>query len=108
MRIPLYVVRDRDGRVLMRRERGKLMRNMFHLPHGATFLLDGGALPVHDTALVGAFRHTVTNRRIEFEVFTAKLAAIGDNDDYAWIDLDALADVPHPSYVRKALALLRT
>jgi A/G-specific adenine glycosylase len=106
LRIPLYVVRDADGRVLMRRERGKLMTAMFHLPHGNTDLFGGRPLPVRDTSLLGSFRHTVTNRRIEFDVFSAKLAAIGDSDEYSWIDVASLGDVPHPSYVRKALALL--
>jgi A/G-specific adenine glycosylase len=105
MRIPLYVVRDDEGRVLMRRESGKLMNAMFHLPHGATTLLAGAPLRVRGAAHVGTFRHTVTNRRIEFEVFTATLATIADSDDYAWIDVASMAEVPHPSYVKKALRL---
>ena len=105
MRIPLYVVRDDEGRVLMRRERGKLMNAMFHLPHGATTLLAGAPLRVRGTAHVATFRHTVTNRRIEFDVFTATLTTIADSDEYAWIDTTSMAKVPHPSYVKKALEM---
>ncbi|MCU1229828.1 MAG: A/G-specific adenine glycosylase [Acidobacteria bacterium] len=105
MRIALYVVRNDEGLVLMRRERGKLMNAMFHLPHGDTTLLDGAPLPVRDARHVGTFRHTVTNRRIAFEVFTATIAAIADSDVYAWIDTASMSRVPHPSYVKKALAL---
>src|SRR5258706_14908546 len=41
LRISLYLVVDRRGRVLMRRESGKLMTSMFHLPHGDPALLAG-------------------------------------------------------------------
>src|SRR5437868_12824561 len=40
LRIPLYVVSDGRGRILMRREGGKLMNAMLHLPHGNTALFD--------------------------------------------------------------------
>ncbi|HEV2720541.1 MAG TPA: A/G-specific adenine glycosylase [Thermoanaerobaculia bacterium] len=100
LRIALYLVTDRRGRVLMRREAGPLMNAMFHLPHGNTSLLTGAPLAVSPKSRLGKFRHTVTNRRIEFEVFaaTAKKTC-----DYAWID--PASDFPHPSYVRKALRL---
>ncbi|HVR38299.1 MAG TPA: A/G-specific adenine glycosylase, partial [Thermoanaerobaculia bacterium] len=64
MRIALFVVTDRRGRVLMRRESGKLMNAMFHLPHGDTALLTGTPLAPKKKTLRGTFRHTVTNRRI--------------------------------------------
>lgn len=100
LRIALYLVTDRRGRVLMRRESGPLMNAMFHLPHGDTSLLSGTPLDVARRERLGAFRHTVTNRRIEFEVFsaTAKRTA-----DFCWIDPSS--NFPHPSYVRKALRL---
>jgi len=100
LRIALYLVTDRRGRVLMRRESGPLMNAMFHLPHGDTSLFSGTLLDVALRERLGAFRHTVTNRRIEFEVFsaTAKRTA-----DFCWIDPSS--DFPHPSYVRKALRL---
>ena len=100
LRIALYLVTDRRGRVLMRRESGPLMNAMFHLPHGNTSLLTAAPLAVHPKERLGRFRHTVTNRRIEFIVFsaTAKRTA-----GFAWID--PASDFPHPSYVRKALRL---
>jgi A/G-specific adenine glycosylase len=105
LRIPLYLVTDRDGRVLMRRESGQLMHDMFHLPHGDTTLLTGTPLRIGAAAAVGTFRHTVTNRRITFEVFAVARRPRTRGSEYAWIDPAALAGIPHPSYVRKALRL---
>jgi A/G-specific adenine glycosylase len=104
LRIPLYLVVDRTGRVLMRRESGQLMGGMFHLPHGDTSLLTGAPLRVVAGEAMGTFRHTVTNRRITFEVFVARTPRPRGRE-YAWIDPAALAAIPHPSYVRKALRL---
>src|SRR5262249_27236887 len=58
MTISLYVVTN-HGRVMMQREKGKLMRDMFHLPHGDTSLLTGKPLRVRKATLVGTFRHTI-------------------------------------------------
>jgi len=104
MRIALYLITDRRGRVLMRREEGPLMSAMWHLPHGDTSLLTGTPLTVHRLSLLGKVRHTVTTRRIEFEVYEATLTST--TKDHKWIDPAKLDDVPHPSYVRKALALI--
>jgi hypothetical protein len=50
----------------------------------------------------------VTTRKIEFAVYAATMArVIRDDSEYAWVDVARLAEVPHPSYVRKALALCR-
>jgi A/G-specific adenine glycosylase len=106
LRIPLYLISDDAGRILMRRESGKLMTGLFHLPHGDTSLLAGAPLRVKGKKLLGTFRHTVTTRRIEFELFAAKLAdSIADEDSYEWIDAAAIERLPHPSYVAKALRL---
>ena len=104
LRIPLYLVVDRQGRVLMRRESGKLMTSMFHLPHGDPALLGGTPMRVDPASatLVGTFRHTVTNRRITFQLFQTRARRAAG---YEWIALADLGDVPHPSYVRKALRL---
>ncbi len=102
LRIALFLVTDRRGRVLMRRESGPLMNAMFHLPHGDTSLLSGTPLDVARRERLGAFRHTVTNRRIEFEVFSATAKP---TREYRWVDPSQMANVPHPSYVRKALRL---
>ena len=105
LRIPVYLITDRAGRVLMRRESGQLMRGMFHLPHGDTTLLTGTPLRIGAAATLGTFRHTVTNRRITFEVFAVARRPRTRAREYAWIDPAALAAIPHPSYVRKALRL---
>lgn len=106
LRIPLYLVTDRKGRVLMRRERGQLMTSMLHLPHGDSSLFGAAPLDVARTRLLGTFRHTVTNRRITFALFEADLAgALREGDEYEWIDVTKLRTVAHPSYVAKALRM---
>jgi A/G-specific adenine glycosylase len=104
LNIPLYVVTDRKGRVLMRREEGPLMNAMFHLPHGNSLLLAGAPMQATKTTPIGSFRHTVTNRRITFEVAHAPRPRHPD-PSYQWIDARDLGSLPHPSYVRKALQL---
>jgi len=101
--IPLYLVRDRRGRVLMRRASGTLMDAMYHLPHGDTSLLEGEPFTTNTRELLGKFRHTVTTRKIEFVVYRAR--SLRRPRGYEWIA--DIAEVPHPSYVRKALALER-
>ena len=100
MTIALYVVTNR-GRVMMQREKGKLMRDMFHLPHGDTSLLTGRPLRARNAKLIGSFRHTVTNRRIIFEVYRATR----NTQRATWVRPTDLPTIPHPSYVRKALQL---
>jgi len=102
LRVTLYLIRDRSGRILMRRERGPLMNALFHLPHGDTSLLTGEPLTVRRPKAIGTFRHTITTRKIRFELFAAECRAIAD---YEWIDPRDLATIPHPSYVAKALRL---
>jgi A/G-specific adenine glycosylase len=104
LRVTLYLVRDSRGRVLMRRERGPLMNAMFHLPHGDTSLLSGQPLAAEPGAHLGSFRHTITTRKIEFSVHEATVGGLREShDEYEWIDPSSLHDVPHPSYVKKAL-----
>ena len=102
MTIALYVVTNR-GRVMMQREKGALMRDMFHLPHGDTSLLTGKPLRPRNAMLVGSFHHTVTNRRITFDVY--KASADSQRPTANWIHPADLQTIPHPSYVRKALRL---
>ena len=104
--VPIYLIVDDQQRVLMRRERGKLMASMFHLPHGDSSLIASPPLPVRRGQLLGTFRHTVTTRKIRFELFAADVRlSIGDGGDYAWIHPSEIDKVPHPSYVDKALAV---
>ena len=104
LRVPLYLVRDRRGRVLMHRATGPLMDSMYHLPHGDTSLLEGTPLAATPGTLLGTFRHTVTTRKIEFLLYEATVR--GRTRGFEWIDLEKLHEVPHPSYVRKALRLI--
>jgi len=105
LNIALYLIRDRRGRVLMRRESGPLMNDLYHLPHGDTSLLTGPPLDATPGQLLGTFRHTVTTRKIEFTVYTAEARGIRGRKDYEWIDVSEMSEVPHPSYVTKALRL---
>jgi A/G-specific adenine glycosylase len=99
--IPLYLIRDRRGRVLMRRASGSLMDAMYHLPHGDSSLLEGEPFIATASEPLGRFRHTVTNRRIEFVVYATRVAR--KPAGYEWIA--DVSEVPHPSYVRKALGM---
>ena len=109
LRIPLYIVRDVTGRVLMRRESGPLMNAMYHLPHGDTSLLGGEPFAAREASLLGSFRHTVTDRRITFEVYAAEAASqIREGaEECSWVDPGGMTAVPHPSYVRKALKIAK-
>ena len=92
----------------MRRETGKLMNAMMHLPHGDTSLLAGAPLRVESGELLATFRHTITTRRVAFNVYTGHLAgSIRDDDQYEWVHPTDLPKVPHPSYVAKALQFIR-
>ena len=105
MRIPLYLIVDGKGRVLMRRESGPLMDGLFHLPHGNGLLIRGSRFAVRGSRRVGEFRHTVTNRRITFEVFLTLRTTKREPRAATWIHPRELSEFPHPSYVRKALQL---
>jgi A/G-specific adenine glycosylase len=108
LNIALYVIRDRRGRVLMRRESGPLMNDLYHLPHGDTSLLTGQPLNAIRRQLLGTFRHTVTTRKIEFTVYTAEARGVRGRSEYEWIDPSTMHAIPHPSYVKKALAFMKS
>jgi A/G-specific adenine glycosylase len=106
LQVALYLIRDRRGRVLMRRESGPLMNDLYHLPHGDTSLLTGRPLTATAQKLLGKFRHTITTRKIEFSVYAAE-ARVRAGREYRWIDPAEMGEVPHASYVAKALRLAR-
>jgi A/G-specific adenine glycosylase len=107
LEIPLYLVFDARGRMLMRRQAGKLMAGMLHLPHGNALLLHSSRSLVSAGRYLGSFRHTVTHRRIQFHVWTAQPKPGAETrEELVWIELRRLRQHPHPSYVRKALALM--
>ena len=80
------------------------MNAMLHLPHADTSLLSGQPLRAKVAAAVGSFRHTITNRRVTFTVHPATLDRRVPRE-YEWVDPSQLGNVPHPSYVAKALKL---
>jgi A/G-specific adenine glycosylase len=110
LRVPLFVVRDVVGRVLLQRHSGRLMNAMFHLPHGSDALLDDASPRFVPGPSRGEFRHTITHRDITFELVEADMrAVVAENPgESIWIDPSQPLDVPHPSYVKKALKIVAT
>lgn len=111
MRIPLLVIRDAAGRVLLLRGAGTLLNGMFHLPHGSSELDPGLLLTTRKAGIeLGAFRHVITSRSIEFVLYATEPddldAPIGDGPEAMWVHPGELSRIPHPSYVRKALRRL--
>ena len=109
LEIPLLVVLDPDGKVLLRREPGELMNGMYHLPHGGDALLGRSCGEWRSIRRLGSFRHTVTFRSILFHVEEAEIAGgIADGPgEWLWADESQLSEIPHPSYVRKAMKIVR-
>lgn len=107
LEIPLFLVEDGCGRVLLELQSGgALMHGMWHLPHGSAELFPGSdAERFRRIGRIGSFLHTITHRRIRFELWVAELATIADGPEAAWVDPEELGSIPHPSYVRKAIAL---
>lgn len=102
--IPLWIVTDGRGAVLFRLHHGRLMGGMFHLPQGSSALLGQSDDSFVAGERLGTFGHTVTNRRIRFEVFAAEMRdTVGEGGDYEWIHPADLPGIPHSSYVAKAL-----
>ena len=107
--VPVYLVTDGEGRVLLiRSSSGSLTNHMFRLPGrddeiGAAVHLDG----VRPLRHRGDVRHSITTRRIRFEVWDATVDSIGDASvgDIRWVSREELSSLPHPSWVRKVLAL---
>src|SRR5438132_2317119 len=87
----LYIVRDRNGRMLMRRD------------HRGMFVFVGRLPLAVRRKKIGHFHHTIMNRQITFEVFTANGKRPTAN--CRWIETKELEKIPHPSFVRKALHL---
>lgn len=105
LEIPVYIFEDARGRVLFRRADGSLMNGMYQLPQGNEMLF-GNALEVANPGeSLGSFTHTITNRRIRFTLYCPQLPErVADSGgEWTWIDPGALAEHPHPSWVRKAI-----
>ena len=110
MTVPIFWIEDENGRVLLVREPGPLMHGMYHLPYNDNALF-GTGLALVSSALIGTFRHTITSRQIEFEVHSSSWNEneIADGRyEGIWIKESELASHAHPSYVEKALKLIRS
>lgn len=108
--IPLYVIRDGEGRVLFRKGEGPLMPGMLHLPHGSDTLFPHPLSVARPGPVVATVKHSITKRRITFEIHTPPAIAsrrIGDAPgEWLWLAPAELAAHPHPSYVTKAIRKL--
>jgi A/G-specific adenine glycosylase len=116
---PLALIRS-EGKVLLRRRSGGgLLPGLWELPGGETEAKDslGTALKRHIHALsgikaegcIGAFQHTITNRRISSSVF---LFSVHPNlrlpsRDWRWFTPAALARQPTSAMTRKAINALQ-
>lgn len=107
--VPLLVILDDAGRVLLLRCAGPLMGGMFHLPHGSGELLPDVDLStvLRRERFLGTIRHSITHRAVTFSIYEAVAAgeSLQDGADAIWLDPRELGSVPHPSYVRKALVV---
>lgn len=106
MTVALFVIVDAAGRILMRRSQGPLLNGMLYLPADGS-LFDNDPFPAVRRQHLGRFRHTITTRRIAFDVWKADPPArIADRPDSSiWIHPEELHSQPHPSWVRKALRI---
>ncbi|MHB0970399.1 MAG: A/G-specific adenine glycosylase [Thermoanaerobaculia bacterium] len=107
--IPLFIVANERGAILMRREQGSTLNGMFALPHGDGTLTSSPARSFSGGQIFGSFRHTVTSRRIKFQVCEGQVSeGLAENEgDYEWVHPSQLATLPHPSWVRKAIEVWR-
>jgi A/G-specific adenine glycosylase len=107
--IRLFLVRDPEGRILLQRSAGEgQFGGMFHLPHGCAELLGRDDSSRFDAVVkLGAFSHSITHRRITFEVWSGAVRDLvaETSEEAIWIEPSSLSAIPHPSYVRKALAV---
>ncbi len=110
MTVPIFWIEDESGRVLLVREPGALMHGMYHLPYSDNPLF-GKGLALVSSARIGSFQHTITNRQIEFEVHSSRWNENEVADGHyegIWIRESELASYAHPSYVEKAVRLVRS
>jgi A/G-specific adenine glycosylase len=111
MVVPVFLIGDGRGSFLMFRSGERsLMRSLYLLPGGnAEITAWCPRMTIRRVARVGSVRHTITHRRIRFEVWRAEAA--GDTvaetaeSDSRWVHPAELGGIPHPSWVRKVLAL---
>jgi A/G-specific adenine glycosylase len=116
---PLAMIRC-GGKVLLRRRSGRgILAGLWELPGGETEAKEsrGAALKRHIRALngikaegaIGAFQHTITNRRISSSifVFSARPNLRLPSREWRWFTPAALAHHPTSAMTRKAIELLQ-
>jgi hypothetical protein len=83
---------------------------MLHLPQGNDALYPQPLKVSKPGPVAGTVKHSITNRRIAFEVHTPAGSSLGRLADapgeWLWLAPAELARHAHPSYVRKALELV--
>jgi len=107
LEVPVWIFADSKGRVLLRRSNGRLMKGLFQLPVGAEEPFGDAIEIARPGPAIGEFTHTITHRRIRLRVHAPEMPdSLSDGEgDWRWVDPDALAEHPHPSWVRKALEM---
>jgi A/G-specific adenine glycosylase len=105
LEVPVWIITDRRGRLLFRRASGKLMRGMFQLPVGSGEPFGDHMVIEEPGRRIAELTHTITHRRIRFQLFTPELPdSLAETDgEWKWIAPECLGDHPHPSWVRKAI-----
>lgn len=105
LEVPVWIFADREGRVLLLRSNGSLMKGMFQLPVGSSELFGEAMAVVERGPRVGEVTHTITHRRIRFQLFAPEMpdSLAESRGEWRWVRMDELGEVPHPSWVRKAL-----
>jgi A/G-specific adenine glycosylase len=111
MVVPVFLIGDGSGSFLMFRSGERsLTRSLYLFPGGdAEITAWCPRMTIRKVARVGSVRHTITHRRIRFEVWRAEAAgdAVAETaeSDSRWVHPAELDAIPHPSWVRKVLAL---
>jgi A/G-specific adenine glycosylase len=112
-RVPLAVAyARRDGRVLLARANGTLLRGLWLFPsaEGATEsaararlarLVAKLGLRLTARAPVASARHTIVHRRLEIAVYPAVRSAASTTDGVRWLTPRALAAAPIPTLTRR-------
>lgn len=108
--VRLFLVDDGAGRFLLQRNGNEgSFGGMFHLPHGCGRILGRDDSERFDAVeKLGSFAHSITRKRIAFEVWraVARDRVAERADEAIWVAPSELDSVPHPSYVGKAMKLV--
>jgi A/G-specific adenine glycosylase len=111
MVIPVFLIEDGNGSFLMFRSGERsLTRSLYRFPGGdAEITAWCPRMNIRRLARIGSVRHSITHRRIRFEVWRAEVAgdAVAETaeSDFRWVHPAELNGIPHPSWVSKVLAL---